>query len=169
MTLTTKVTAESMTFDAFKKAVAEQVIKNLSFNLIVDGQEHTTFNSLCERKITSFIKDILQKLPIHFIQAINSLNHEEKFTELVNAVAGSGKRELRVNFKNGAGLHFSGLTKLCYDVSHHHPKAAYQHPGFPTLLHINEISLFKIKDPLQCVNNLLTERFSKETDFSIPA
>lgn len=143
-------------FERFKHAVSQRVFKNLSFNLIVDGKEHTTFDALCERKITQYIKDILKKIPVEFIQAINQLKDDKKFEALVDAVAGTGKRDPQICFTNGQGLHFSGLTKLCYDISHYYPKS-HSVSGYPTLLHINEVSLFKIKDPLNGVNKVLEE------------
>lgn len=147
-------------FENFKNAVSQQVFRNLSFNLMIEGEEHTTFDSLCERKITHFIKDVLKKLPIKIIQTINSVNDEKKFHALVELVAGSGKRDPQICLTNGQGLHFSGLTKLCYDIAHYYPKSARYTSHYPTLLHINEISLFKIKDPLNNTKAALEHFFS---------
>lgn len=152
------------TFEKFKVAVAYTVIKNLSFNFIDQNIEYTTLNKNSEMKVKYFINSILNQLPIKIINEINHIECEKMFNHLIANVAGSGKREQQVNVNSGAGLHFSGLTKLCYDCAHIlklHRNTSFWSKfaagiAIPTfspspVLHFTEFALANMQNPLEPV------------------
>ncbi|MFI4937854.1 MAG: hypothetical protein ACHQJ6_05015 [Candidatus Berkiellales bacterium] len=157
----TSLESETSLFEIFKTRVAEQVRKNLCFNFIHHGTEYTTLDQYSQKKIAFFIKQLLNRLDSDTSHAIENLDTNEDLDEVIHAVAGSGIKDKQINLSNGFGLHFTGLTKLCFDaaqVLHKKPMDFFNlqsNNNIPAVLHISDYALARIVAPIDVVMQAL--------------